>query len=88
MEVGPPQPLAQGEAANRRELRRHNGRGGERHGKGDPRDRQVWIGKTNEGVNRWQRVEKNFERCRKRVGHKARDKPEGDLLAARAASGV
>jgi hypothetical protein len=48
----------------------------------------VWIGKTNEGVNRWQHVEKNFERCQKRVGHKARDQPEGDLLAARAASGV
>jgi hypothetical protein len=61
MEEGPPQPPAQGEAANHRELRRHNGRGGERRGKGDPRGRQVWIGKTNEGVNRWQRVEKNLD---------------------------
>jgi len=36
MEVGPPQPLTQGEAANRCELRRHNGGGGERRGKGAP----------------------------------------------------
>src|SRR5712692_643921 len=47
MEVGPPEPPAQGEAPNRRKLRRHNGRGGERCGKGAPRERQVWIGKTN-----------------------------------------
>jgi len=35
---------AGGAAADRRDLR-HNGRGGERDGKGDPRGPQVWIGR-------------------------------------------
>lgn len=34
MGVGPPEPPVQGEAPNHRKLRRHNGRGGERCGKG------------------------------------------------------
>ena len=35
MGVGPPESPAQGEAPNHRKLRRDNGRGGERCGKGD-----------------------------------------------------
>jgi hypothetical protein len=38
----------QGEVPNHRKLRRHNGRGGERCGKGVPRGRQVRARKANE----------------------------------------
>ena len=44
MGVGPPESPAQGEAPNHRKLRRHNGRGGERYGKGDREGRQVRTG--------------------------------------------
>ena len=44
MGVGPPESPVQEEAPNHRKLRRPNGRGGERCGKGVPRGRQVRTG--------------------------------------------
>jgi len=49
----------QGEAPNRRQLRRHNGRGGERDGKGAPPVRQVRARKAN--------VDKPLITCRKHI---------------------
>lgn len=49
----------QGEAPNRRQLRRHNGRSGERDGKGGPPVRQVRVRKAN--------VDKPLITCRKRI---------------------
>jgi hypothetical protein len=83
----PPGIALQGEVPNHRKLRWHNGRGGERCGKGVPGGRQVRARKAN--------ASEPLMKCRKRIddvetGKESltRDQPGGHLSTAQAASGM
>ncbi len=77
----------QGEAPNRRRLRRLSAGRGERCGKGAPRVRQVWVRKASESEPLLT-CSKKFQWRRNRGETWSRDKSGGSLLTAQMASGI